>query len=385
MRLFTIIFISLLIGIQCTSISDKYPSLKKKISLVQMMTNVESKMGVKAPIQEIFKLVDDYKDSVLDEQLNQNNLFDKQNKECVDEIDFREKEIESASDAVKKAQTALDSCKSQNARAQSDLDTVNNQVLETQNYLSQIIATREQQADDFQKAAQAYSYNADAADEAIEILSEIWSGEASFVQLANHANRMLVHAIQIKKVHKLTPVMTALAQLAAKKLIADEALINNVMSLLRDFRASLEVDFQNLQESEQSAIEQYHTNKSRTEDFLFTLQKSQKDLQAELVKLSQCINNQSAIFTTAQAKLQRNTQLLDAAQNMCSSFKKEYDSATNARNQELELIEVIRQKLEAKYGQLSELVKERASEDSFGQSQSQDEYIEEQYQPDKYY
>lgn len=56
-----------------------------------------------------------------------------------------------------------------------------------------------------------------------------------------------MHAIQIRKVHKLTPVMTALAQLATRKLIADEALINNVMNLLRDFRTTIENDYRALE------------------------------------------------------------------------------------------------------------------------------------------
>jgi len=40
-----------------------------------------------------------------------------------------------------------------------------------------------------------------AIDEALDILDEIWSGEATFLQLTKHTNKLLKEAVKNRKAH----------------------------------------------------------------------------------------------------------------------------------------------------------------------------------------
>lgn len=248
------------------------------------------------------------------------------------------------------------------------------QIGETDSYLSNLISTRNSEAESFDASTEAYKKNSAAADEALEILEQIWSGESTFLELAKHANKMLMNAIQIKKVSKLTPVMAALAQLASKKLIADDSLLKQVQGLLRDFRSNIENDFVALSKAEETAIRVFNDNKARTEEFLASLNNAKKDLEVEQAKLGQCISNQNSILITANAKLERNQNLLDSALKMCDSFHKEFVAASESRHQELELIEVIKQKVEVRYGALAPAVKERVSKEFFDAHRNENAY-----------
>lgn len=54
----------LLVSAHCTTISDKYPALKQRKSLLAMMTSIESKVVAKTPAHEIVKLVTDYTNAI---------------------------------------------------------------------------------------------------------------------------------------------------------------------------------------------------------------------------------------------------------------------------------------------------------------------------------
>lgn len=71
--------------------------------------------------------------------------------------------------------------------------------------------TRKREAYAFETATNVYQESSRAVDEALLILEEIWSGEASFVQLNKHMNGMLKSAVKIRKVHHLAGVMSALS------------------------------------------------------------------------------------------------------------------------------------------------------------------------------
>lgn len=78
------------------------------------------------------------------------------------------------------------------------------------------VDTRRREAYAFETATTSFEMTSRAVDEALVILDEIWSGEASFTQLNTHINGILKSTIKIRKAHLLGGVMTTLAQLATK-------------------------------------------------------------------------------------------------------------------------------------------------------------------------
>jgi len=60
-----------------------------------------------------------------------------------------------------------------------------------------------------------------AVDEALDFVEKIFTGDASFLQIAKHSNKMLMEASKINAMHHMNPVLSALAQLASADVQAD--------------------------------------------------------------------------------------------------------------------------------------------------------------------
>lgn len=51
---------------------------------------------------------------------------------------------------------------------------------------------------------------------------------------------------------------------------------------------------------------------------------------------------ENVIMSSSEAKIERNTNLLALSKEMCAAFEAEYHEATAGRNEELELLAVVR-------------------------------------------
>jgi hypothetical protein len=76
-------------------------------------------------------------------------------------------------------------------------------------------------------------------------------------------------------------------------------------------------------------------------------------LENELNALQKCIVTQSGIVNSATAKRDRNQRLLDDAEALCGSVDQEYTASTQARKNELELLGAIRERVEARFAEIS--------------------------------
>lgn len=55
-----------------------------------------------------------------------------------------------------------------------------------------------------------------------------------------------------------------------------------------------------------------------------------------------CVNEESVVMTAATSKVDRNTNMLEVATAMCATFKHEYEIATEGRNEERDLLSIIK-------------------------------------------
>ena len=56
-----------------------------------------------------------------------------------------------------------------------------------------------------------------------------------------------------------------------------------------------------------------------------------------------CVNEESVVMTAATSKVNRNSEMLAVATQMCNTFKHEYEIATEGRNEERDLLRIIKQ------------------------------------------
>ena len=73
----------------------------------------------------------------------------------------------------------------------------------------------------------------------------------------------------MNRINKLSPVLSALAQLSSSKLQpSDEALLKQVVELLRDYRDATESEIIGIQDAEQKNKQSFEENKESIQGFL---------------------------------------------------------------------------------------------------------------------
>lgn len=128
--------------------------------------------------------------------------------------------------------------------------------------------------------------------------------------------------------------------------------MERIKELLRKLAVDLDDKWRIAQEDEQEAIQEYTETTTRINAELANGHAEQENLEAEVKTLEKCIIMQSGIVQSASAKLERNQKLANDAAVMCSTFEEEYHSASEGRKEELDLLAVIKQKVDAKFQQL---------------------------------
>jgi 16S rRNA G1207 methylase RsmC len=149
--------------------------------------------------------------------------------------------------------------------------------------------------------------------------------------------------------------------------------------MFADYREKLDTEFQEAAAAEQAAQEAYLVDKERLETTIANLAKQEEELEFEIQELDKCIVTQTGIVEAAKSKRDRNQKLWDDAVAMCDAFVKEYEAASAARKEELALLALIRERVEARFAELSEGVTERGMQDEFSYD-NEYEYEEDEFE-----
>lgn len=315
-----------------TSLFKKYPiNYSSKRNLFAVLSEIKTKIQSGGAMNAVIKLLDDITSEVQNEQTNHDAVAAQEQAQCQSEVDFRNKEISDATDALNSANSQLTSCQASLTRAQNDLS---NNVLSQQDLndqKAQIDLIRSQDNALYLERVQDHQDAVQAIDVALELLDEIFSGEESFVQLSTLSAKMLKHSIKLRATRHYSPVVSVFAQIAAKKVLADSASLEKVRDLLQSLRTNVEDSLADYQSQETTSKETYESRVGDIQTSLADLADIEASLRDQITTLENCVASQSAISSTASSKLKRNSDLLEQATNMCSNFVAEYNDNTAKR------------------------------------------------------
>jgi hypothetical protein len=85
------------------------------------------------------------------------------------------------------------------------------------------------------------------------MLDEIFSGSASFAQLAKVSASMMNSAIQLRATAEYAPVCAIFAQIASKKVVGDTAVLEKIRSLLRQLKNNIDTNAKRYTAQEQKS------------------------------------------------------------------------------------------------------------------------------------
>merc|ERR1712176_1222217 len=106
---------------------------------------------------------------------------------------------------------------------------------------------------------------------------------------------------------------------------------------------TVRVNLDQLETQEAALQEEYDTVSANLEETLRQLRALEARLSGHIDDMNACVLEEGIVMNAATEKIQRNSEMLATATAMCDSFRVSYETATEGRNEERDLLRIIRQ------------------------------------------
>jgi hypothetical protein len=179
----------------------------------------------------------------------------------------------------------------------------------------------------------------------MDFLDELVSGEASLVQLAQTTKNLIQTGTMIHVMHSYSPVISLFAQMAASEedVFVDQSAVDRVRAMMADMVGTVRVNLDKLEGAEAALQEEFDTVSANLEETLRQLRALEARLSGHIDDMNACVLEEGIVMTAAKEKVTRNQDMLDTATAMCESFRVSYETATEGRNEERDLLRIIKQ------------------------------------------
>ncbi|CAD8071784.1 unnamed protein product [Paramecium primaurelia] len=324
----------------------------KQRSITSVMAEVEMKIKSHSPLDAVLNILTLFRDSVNEEQVKHDQIFNVELNECQSEYDFRNAEIQNSKNTFRDSNAQLKACQYSKQRTINQQQINQQQENTFQQHLNTILQTAEQGY--FKKRSRQYEDSLNSIEEALTILEGISFGYRSFSELSKVSQRMLQTSFDINKTSIYAPIFNAFIQLANQGESIDLSLLQQVEHLLNDLKSTINNAYNQFIESNSQSVALFNLQKEKVNKVLQRLQQQYEKQQIKLDKLQTCIGVQQAVSNTAQSKQQRNQQLLEQAQALCSTFQTEYNYGTQSRRNEIQLVNQLEQMVRQRFEEVHE-------------------------------
>lgn len=193
--------------------------------------------------------------------------------------------------------------------------------------------------------------------------------------------KLIQTGTRIHLMHAYAPVIVTLAQMVASEedVFVEESAVDRVRKLMEEMVGTVRVNLDSLEGTERGLQEEYDTVSANLEETLRQLRALEVRLTSHIDDMNKCVLEEDIIMTEAAAKEARNTEMLNVATAMCDSFATEYTVATEGRNEERDLLRIIKQLAEKRMVKYRDANTESKYGDDYGQSYQDEEYDTQEY------
>jgi len=342
--------------------------------LMDLLVEVQNKDSVRT-VEDISSAILDMLKQLKDNQAKHEEINKKMMAQCLDEENFRKKEVADAKAAYNAASSAYAKCQGSLDAAKKNMPGLKKALKDFQDNLAAKQKERNKQHDLYVQRAKDW---ADAIDFLREFIQQVESKLAKYGSFADVGEKLLRHVSKLGRMAEAVEVFVALAQSkdematgpGAHSNYSYKAQTKTVASLkthLRNLLNKLVVDSKQNDIDEQKAQAAFDKVKAKLLAIISRLQKDIGRTKKQIIAMKACVANEGKIMTTANGKLNRNQKLLDLAGKTCTDFTREFITATKNRLSEMNVISEILKIMEKRFGELPQELVEylRATKNGF--------------------
>jgi len=334
-----------LVATNASTIKEQRLKAMSSLSYTSLFTEIQSQITMGGPLTAILDTIERFDRQIRTEQAEHDAMWAIQQADCAEEIAFRTKEIQDGNDAYARAEVHHRTCSASLARAEVDMGVNQKDQVDTQSALDQLTAIRNTQHAAFLGEQERHNHAITVLGDAMDFLDELVAGEASLVQLSQHTMSLIQTGTMIHVMHSYSPVITLFAQMAASEedVFVDQSAVDRVRAMMADMVGTVRVNLDQLESAEAALQEEFDTVSANLEETLRQLRALEARLSGHIDDMNACVLEEGIVMTAAQEKVMRNTEMLTTAEAMCESFRVSYETATEGRNEERDLLRIIKQ------------------------------------------
>jgi len=287
-------------------------------------------------------------------------------KQCLEEDEFRKKEVDTAQDSLNKANDARKKCDDSLKSAQKDLPELKAALATYEAELLAATTQREKENTSYKQRKADFEEAIAFLKDFIDYVAKTLKGSFTAFSFVEHSEKLLRHATRLHRLSDAVPVLVALATVQAPEVPttnnvyaynANQNVADKLKDTLNKLLQRLQADWKDNEDVESKALSAFTELKTKLENTINTLKTNIDRTEKQILAMTKCTQEEDAIIANAGAKLNRNGNLKDSASKMCGQFAKEFVEATKSRTEEIETINQILAIIEKRFGKIPQDIK----------------------------
>jgi len=310
-------------------------------------------------------------DEILEDIQNQQEEADKLNEETVADCNDKDakysKTISDANKAIVDATNLLGLLETEKARLEAELDRVDGEKNKNRRDKDDAIFQRQDENRLYLERLAEHDESIEACKEAIELLEQLKNNSApSLIQIRKTSTTLMNLREKIQKMDTITstytPFLKVLLEIAAsQENFANQDTVNQVAVLLNELQTDLENSRAKLNADEESA-QQAHDAYVNTLDLNYeALLEKERKLKAELSSAVSEIAVQKGIVSYNTQLVVDTQAILDSLRAVCKEKADKYATETQERNEEIEVVDEVKQIFAGMESEMNDYLKERVN------------------------
>jgi len=304
---------------------------------------------------QLVGFLDNLNNQILQEHEDHLNLYTEQREECSEEFDFRQSEIDAATDSIDRSQTQLHLAQGEQTRAANLADLAGQSLNIYSQQLDDLRVARAGQVALYNQRRESIDNAVTQVREAQNVLDEFELEATGVVPVAfvQMINSLLAITVRTGHSHKVLPIYTKLIQSQARQSF-DVSDIQELRDLFDGVLDNLFNSGNTIDDQESDDSSTFEESQAYLVDVIARLN-DQLNLSAEYIaRLGGIIEQETSISLEANGKIARNGELLEQAHGLCDDADVEFQQGESIRRGQLELISQLKtavQALEVQYAQ----------------------------------
>jgi len=327
--------------------------------LIDLLVEVQRDDSPKT-VDEIATAVMDMLKKLKENQDRHEQINKKMMSQCLEEENFRKKEVADAKAAYNAASGSYAKCQASLHAAKENLPTLQKSLKDFEDNLKKKTEERNKQHKLYLERRKDWQ-------EAISFLNDfihqVESKLAKYPSFADLGEKLLRHVAKLGRMSDAVEVFIALAAKPVTDELAKHSdysyksqakTVGGLKAHLTKLLNKLIVDSKQNDIDEAKAQAAFEKVKKELLAIIDKLKNDIKKTEIQITNMNACIANEGKIMTAANNKLSRNGKLLNLAGKTCTDFTKEFIAATKNRITEINVITQILAIMKKRFGQLPE-------------------------------